>query len=88
MQTAASVGPEIFVANLQSIFVSQIKDPELITLLFHEAKENIIDGRYPLKEARDYDKLAGMQAMIEHKTWQPDRFTEEYFKYVIIMYHR
>lgn len=54
------------------------KHLEMVALLYHEAKENVIDGRYTVKGLKNYetnqnidcwyDQLAGLQAFIEEGT--------------------
>jgi len=57
----------------------QLADPMLVRLLFIEAKENIIDARYPISAA-DADKLGGLQALIGFKYFKADHHTPEFYK--------
>jgi len=56
-----------------------ITNPEAIRLLCYEAKEMVIDGRYPLKPEQ-YDYLAGLTAQIKHKSYDADVHTPEYYR--------
>lgn len=56
-----------------------ITDLEILKLLYHEAKEMVIDGRYPLKQT-DYDYLAGLQALIRTGEYSSDTFTPDYYR--------
>ena len=58
----------------------QIKDYQTLELLYHEAKENIIDGRYPLKGKENYDELAGIQALLQFGTFNESTHTPTFFK--------
>lgn len=49
-------------------------------LLYHEAKENVVDARYPISQS-DCDFLAGLQALLKHRTFNEDEHTEEYYRY-------
>ena len=48
----------------KSIYLSQCPHSMLLRLLYYEAKENVIDGRYPVK-LKTANELAGMQALME-----------------------
>ena len=58
----------------------QITNSKLIYLLYHEAKEAVIDGRYPL-EVDEYDYLAGLQALIRHKGFNDNVHRADYYRY-------
>ena len=51
----------IFLKNLALLL--QIQNEQILCLLYHEAKYNVIEGRYILHE-EDYHYLAGIQALI------------------------
>ena len=57
-------------------------DLEVLKLLYHEAKEMVIDGRYPLKQT-DYDYLAGLQALIRTGEYIEEKYTPEYYRYYV-----
>ena len=57
----------------------QITDPEILRLLYHEAKENVVDGRYPLEPAQ-YDMLAGLQALINHRQYDDNIHVPKYYR--------
>ena len=56
---------------------SECDDPNILELLYEEAKLNILDGRYPCDE---YEHFAATQAFIEHGPYEPKLHTPEYFK--------
>ncbi|CAD5122954.1 DgyrCDS11347 [Dimorphilus gyrociliatus] len=64
-----------------------INDTRAISLLFHEAKENVIDGRYPLKKLDDYHNLAALQSLISHEWFDAKTHTPEYFKTRLNQYY-
>ena len=43
---------------------SQISQEQVLNLLFHEAKFNVLEGRYIL-QPEEYHMLAGIQALIQ-----------------------
>lgn len=51
-------------------------------LLYHEAKENVVDARYPISQ-KDCDFLAGLQALLKHRTWDREEHNEEYYRWVL-----
>ena len=61
------------------VYHVQIDDPSLLRLLYAEAKENIIDARYPISQT-DCDMLAGIQALIDHTVYLREEHTAEYYR--------
>lgn len=55
-----------------------------LNLLYHEAKFNVIEGRYVV-QPDEYDQLAGIQALIHLEHYDPERHTPEHYKYVDIV---
>jgi hypothetical protein len=50
-----------------------------LEILYEEAKQNILDGRYPC-ETSDYEMLAGVQARLELGVYDPQVHTPEFFR--------
>ena len=48
----------------------QIQHEEILCLLYHEAKYNVIEGRYAMY-LEDYHQLAGLQALIHLGKYNP-----------------
>lgn len=57
----------------------EINDTEILRLLYLEAKENVIDSRYPVTPA-ECDYLAGLQALITFKNYSPAHHSPEHYK--------
>ncbi|CAG0917242.1 unnamed protein product [Notodromas monacha] len=57
----------------------KIRDQKILELLYEEAKQNILDGRYPC-EVSDYEMLAGLQARLELGVYDPQIHTPEFFR--------
>ena len=55
----------------------------MLNLLYHEAKFNVIEGRYVV-QPEEYDQLAGIQALIHLEHYNPSTHTQEHYKYVNI----
>ena len=53
----------------------------MFRLLYHEAKEMVIDARYPL-DKKECDYLAGMQALLDHKVYRQDEHSPKYYRLV------
>jgi len=59
----------------------------MLCLLYHEAKKNVLLGRYPFTQA-ECDNLAGLQILITAQEQQgmpvadPVEASPEYFRYV------
>lgn len=53
------------------------EDPNVLELLYEEAKTNILDGRYPCDE---YEHMAALQAAIDIGPYDPQTHTPEYFR--------
>lgn len=51
-----------------------------MTLLYEEARYNILEGRYPC-EMSHYLMLGGIQARIELGPYKPEEHTTQYFRY-------
>jgi hypothetical protein len=51
----------------------QIKDETAIKLLFGEAKNNYISGRYPVEKTEDAALLAGIQLQISYGDYNPQK---------------
>ncbi|XP_069118995.1 FERM domain-containing protein 8-like [Argopecten irradians] len=64
----------------------QLATEDVLSLLYHEAKYNVIDGRYIVSD-RDYDILAGIQALIEKGTYNSNKHTPESYKDDINKYY-
>lgn len=52
----------------------------MLTLLYEEAKYNILEGRYPC-EIENYISLAGIQARVELGPYNPQIHTIQFFRY-------
>ena len=61
----------------------QISNEVMLNLLYHEAKFNVIEGRYVV-QPEEYDQLAGIQALIHLEHYNPKTHTQEHYKYVNI----
>ena len=61
----------------------QISNEVMLKLLYHEAKFNVIEGRYVV-QPEEYDQLAGIQALIQLEHYIPSTHTQEHYKYVNI----
>ncbi|XP_062572405.1 FERM domain-containing protein 8-like [Saccostrea cucullata] len=57
----------------------KISDEVVLNLLYHEAKFNVIEGRYVL-QAEEYDQLAGIQALIHLEHYNEKTHTLEHYK--------
>ncbi|XP_062572407.1 putative FERM domain-containing protein FRMD8P1 [Saccostrea cucullata] len=57
----------------------RISDEVVLNLLYHEAKFNVIEGRYVL-QAEEYDQLAGIQALIHLEHYNEKTHTLEHYK--------
>ncbi|KAK9884110.1 hypothetical protein WA026_005064 [Henosepilachna vigintioctopunctata] len=57
----------------------KIKDPKILELLYEEAKNNVINGKYPCEVAH-YIMLGGVQAHIELGPYNPQVHTTHYFR--------
>ncbi|XP_045466874.1 putative FERM domain-containing protein FRMD8P1 [Harmonia axyridis] len=57
----------------------KIKDPKILELLYEEAKNNIINARYPCEVAH-YIMLGGVQAHIELGPYNPQIHSTHYFR--------
>lgn len=57
----------------------QITNAKLIYLLYNEAKEAVVDGRYAL-QSDEYDYLAGLQALIKHKGYNDNEHKADYYR--------
>jgi len=57
----------------------KVVDQGILKLLYHEAKERVIDGRYPLK-SEQYDFLAGLQAQLKQKNFDHQLHTPEFYR--------
>ncbi|OWF36489.1 FERM domain-containing protein 8 [Mizuhopecten yessoensis] len=64
----------------------QLATEDVLSLLYHESKFNVIDGRYIVSE-RDYDILAGIQALIERGRYSSSKHTPETYKDDINKYY-
>jgi len=57
----------------------------MLCLLYHEAKKNVLSGRYPFTQA-ECDSLAGLQILItaleqqDVRVAEPIEITAEYFR--------
>ena len=69
----------IWVNNTELVTV-QTND-NLLRLIYHEAKENIVDARYPLTLDK-CDVMATIQANINHGPYQDGKHSPEFFKLV------
>uniref|UniRef100_A0A0B7AES9 FERM domain-containing protein 8 n=1 Tax=Arion vulgaris TaxID=1028688 RepID=A0A0B7AES9_9EUPU len=58
---------DVFVSKEQE---QQIQNEQILSLLYHEGKYKVIEGRYILHE-EDYHYLAGLQALIQFGTYKP-----------------
>ncbi|KAK3093563.1 hypothetical protein FSP39_017341 [Pinctada imbricata] len=52
----------------------KIANDSVLSLLYHEAKYNVIEGRYVMSD-EDYDRLAGIQALIHMEQYDPTKHT-------------
>lgn len=57
----------------------RIKDPKILELLYHEARYNILEGRYPC-EVNHYIMLGGIQARLELGPYNPQHHTIHFFR--------
>jgi len=57
----------------------------MLSLLYHEARKNVLSGRYPFTQD-ECDNLAGLQILItakeEVRMAEPVEDSPEYFRYV------
>ncbi len=74
------MGYLLFSVDGWGICCFQLNDAELTRLLFYEAKENVIDGRYPVDQEQ-YDMLAGLQCLIQCRLFNSGQHTPEYYRY-------
>lgn len=51
----------------------------MLSLLYHEAKFNVIEGRYVL-QPEEYDQLAGIQALIHLEHYNANTHTRDHYK--------
>lgn len=56
-----------------------IHDSDILRLLYMEAKEMVIDGRYPMA-AESYDYLAGLQALLRYRHYETNIHTPEFYR--------
>lgn len=54
----------------------------MLSLLYHEAKFNVIEGRYVV-QPEEYDQLAGIQALIHLEHYNANTHTLDHYKYVL-----
>lgn len=54
----------------------------MLSLLYHEAKFNVIEGRYVV-QPEEYDQLAGIQALIHLEHYNANTHTQDHYKYVL-----
>lgn len=54
----------------------------MLSLLYHEAKFNVIEGRYVV-QPEEYDQLAGIQALIHLEHYNANTHTRDHYKYVL-----
>lgn len=54
----------------------------MLSLLYHEAKFNVIEGRYVV-QPEEYDQLAGIQALIHLEHYNTNTHTLDHYKYVL-----
>nr|XP_022331009.1 FERM domain-containing protein 8-like [Crassostrea virginica] len=57
----------------------KISNEVMLNLLYHEAKFNVIEGRYVV-QPEEYDQLAGIQALIHLEHYNPSTHTQEHYK--------
>ena len=48
-------------------------------MLYYEAKENVVDGRYPVEE-EVASLFAGMHAVVKHGQYRSDQHTPAFYK--------
>lgn len=58
----------------------KISHEVMLSLLYHEAKFNVIEGRYVL-QPEEYDKLAGIQALIHLEHYNANTQSLDKYKY-------
>ncbi len=63
--------------------IAQVANAKLVYLLYHEAREAVVDGRYPL-DPDEYDYLAGLQALISNRGYNSNLHTPGFFKWVTL----
>lgn len=51
----------------------------MLSLLYHEAKFNVIEGRYVV-QPEEYDQLAGIQALIHLEHYNANTHTQDHYK--------
>ena len=66
------------IIKMKSVLLQCIHE-NLLRLLYHEAKENVVDGRYPVK-MNIANELAGMQALLDTGRHDPQMHDAEFFK--------
>ncbi|UYV62312.1 FRMD8, partial [Cordylochernes scorpioides] len=60
----------------------QLEEAKILELLYHEAKLNVLEGKYPCPSSDDCEMLAAIQARIELGHYNPDLHTPTFFKYL------
>ncbi|XP_067680211.1 putative FERM domain-containing protein FRMD8P1 isoform X2 [Haliotis asinina] len=63
-----------------------ITNEEILCLLYHEAKFNVIEGRYPL-HPEDYHTLAGLQALIHLGKYNPREHVQAEYRANLIKFY-
>ncbi|XP_048259646.1 putative FERM domain-containing protein FRMD8P1 isoform X4 [Haliotis rufescens] len=63
-----------------------ITNEEILCLLYHEAKFNVIEGRYPL-HPEDYHTLAGIQALIHLGKYNPREHVQAEYRANLIKFY-
>ncbi|XP_019853342.1 PREDICTED: FERM domain-containing protein 8-like isoform X2 [Amphimedon queenslandica] len=65
--------------------IAKKNSKEVITLLYHEARLNVISGRYPLSK-EELIELASIQCAIENKEYNKEQHTPQSFKSSLSQY--
>ncbi|XP_053210693.1 FERM domain-containing protein 8-like [Panonychus citri] len=81
----SSVNCEPIVSFQRNIFTQKrdemkTTDPDVLQLLYEEAKVNVLDGRYPVDT---FEQLAAIQTAIEIGPFNPKLHTSKYLKSII-----
>ncbi|XP_071079068.1 putative FERM domain-containing protein FRMD8P1 isoform X3 [Haliotis cracherodii] len=63
-----------------------ITNEEILCLLYHEAKFNVIEGRYPL-HPEDYHTLAGIQALIHLGKYNPREHVQAEYRANLVKFY-
>lgn len=72
----------IFFLFINSFFLKLIQEPVLLRLLYHEAKDNVLDDRYIFKSEEEYAELAGIQAFLAYRSFNESLHTPSFYRLV------